>query len=344
MQKSVYDPLFEAIDRELAKRKAEGKPLRVNIWDGVHQSPIPRSVTVHSGLRNVVRKYGQPAYVIETVRDAERLEGWFEQHRLGTPSERREAEAELKGRNRLMDGLLRASKKGAAVIFPDPRSDEFDAAGFTPAEIKMWARLSKEIDARGLECASVTQERFVASLSPAERAIADSFAEKYTALAKLGDERVDRVVAENVNQALPDNGRAGKTIPIMLYGAGHFGKKLDLNEHLPGVDVAIYRSPSASAALRQAAPHLANDLPQMVWYSDQKRLVKLDNDKAKMEYLGFKTVDQLRLWEQNPPQQAEAAFPELSESARRQCEAAAQHLRCLPGNTCSGQADHAARA
>lgn len=321
-----YSELFKAIDAELADRKAHGRPLRINIWDANHQSPTPRDIATHPDLRAVATHYGKPAYVIEAADIAVELNKGFDRHRRARPADREALANGLRnnyGTSESRERLLEASAAGLKVLYPDPRGEVMREVKFTPAEMAMEDRFRKGIGSQGTECMGEFTERFLNSLSPAEKEVFTSMEQKVLYAATRGDEdstKIDKKIAQKVKADLPDGGKAGATVPITLYGVNHFSKERDLNEHLPGVDVAIYDNPNASGFAVKTDPDKMRNLPQMVWYADAGRLVKLNNDAAKMEFLGLGSAQQLRQWEKGTlpptPNMVEALSPEVLAQCR----------------------------
>mgnify|MGYP006955968039 CR=1 FL=1 len=112
---------------------------------------------------------------------------------------------------------------------------------------------------------------------------------------------IDEKIAANVAKVFkPD-----RDVQITVYGAAHFSKKLDLNERMEGLNIAIADSKNLKdirkAYLDTQCNIINNELPEYVYYVDKHKLVKMDNDVAKAEFLGL-DEKQFKEWaiRQNP--------------------------------------------
>jgi hypothetical protein len=102
--------------------------------------------------------------------------------------------------------------------------------------------------------------------------------------------QLDRMIADNVRDDLKKYQNGTPPVVISIYGAAHYNKPNDLNEKLPGVSVAIQKGPGEMRG-EYLGGSSADDVPEYAYYIDSKRLVKIDNDAARAEFMGLSSQE-----------------------------------------------------
>lgn len=276
---------FTPLMQELAPLLAKGER-RINIWDGNHGIAAPLELLASEQLYQLISPYGKPRYLFEDASPGANKA--FEELRVMTP-EARAAEIERKKAFRSPEPvkyqsyvrLLEMNGVRADVYIPDPRGEAFEKANFTEQELAYWQ-----------QSLQLSEPVIRAFLDEQECRDYNSFQKKVVAVATdtgkdLDTTGIDRKIKQNVDAYAAAHHTHG--VQVMLYGALHFMKGEDLDEHLPGVSVLVTDRPGG--VIQGAyANKLFTDIPDYVWYDDQKRLVKLNTPEAIAELKGERTL------------------------------------------------------
>lgn len=334
-QRPEYQPIFDALAEQLADRAAKGLPLNINIWDGNHGSHIPLEIFADPRLAEIVRPYGTLVRIHEEVA-SEAANRLTERYRAASPSEREALVKKIPSKYRagyheLLDQAVQAD--GAVnLYYPDPRGEKLEEVFGMPGS-GTYPDLLREHGNVGAQCTNITTERYMNSLSPQEQEHATEFLE---ALAEIAlDEGTQGVDTTNIDAEIKRRvdarfGAQSDAVLITKYGLAHFSKETDLDEHFPGISLAVLDTPGAVKMIyRDTGLH--NDLPDMVFYRQTNKLVKLNTDEARADFLGV-TVDSYRtapLIDHTEGAQHSSAleFQELAPEVRAKCEAATAHLK-----------------
>ena len=330
------DLIFSVLADELQQRADSGQPLRINIWDGNHTSPVPRQVFADPRLFEIAKGYGTPVYIAEAV-DSESMNPKVQEYINGTDEDRSSIQELFskvgKAYNadpeqaalyaETMTQLYEHGRNGALIFYPDPRGDNLP--GFTEQERGMLKRMLQGLSKLPtIECAGTFQSRFVESLSPDEQGHFYSMVEKFLEFAVDADKEgldttdIDAEIKDRVDAKFPDHGMEGKFVLMTMYGFGHFTKASDLDEHFDGISLAVMDQPGAASIMHEDGTGLHTDLPDYVWYSNGQRLVKLDSQDKQREFLGGDDSNEL---------EAEKGPAPIRDNIVAQCEQATSHLK-----------------
>ena len=111
----------------------------------------------------------------------------------------------------------------------------------------------------------------------------------------LDTSAIDKKISANVAKVFDHK----NDVQLTLYGAAHFSKQHDLDERMQGLNIAIADSTKLNTIrdlfLNDQVNQVHTDLPEYVYYTDKRKMVKLDNDAAKAEFLGL-NEQQFRSW------------------------------------------------
>lgn len=271
---------------------------RLHIVDGNHANPVPREIFSSEGLFNLAAKYGKPVYVMEEVGTKEAYE-LLSKYIKASPEERNKMRKstlpnETSGTiNALYDVMDRVAQGNAHLVFPDTRRQNFVAQDFSEEELKSLQRTIGVIGIAGADCIPVAHEVIKQSLSPEDKKVFDSAGAKFSKAADNGaetTEAIDRHISVNVDRLKKRDKIPAKNFEIMMYGAAHYLKENDLDEHRKGTTLAVVDSPESMRILlanqidKKTGKPIYSDTPDFVWYSNEKRLVKLDTPEAIKEF------------------------------------------------------------
>lgn len=293
-----YKQIFDAL-----KPYLDSGVRQIHIWDGNHMQAAPRQIFADKGLYELVAPYGKPLYVSEAL-SATNKNGVpiVDAYRNGDKAQRSEVFGimfDLANSYGLEEGERRRHAFANVDILELARSGDADAFGpdmrftnkapkFTPDEQRLVNQFVRGISAAGGSKALENgyTQTFMASLSSEEKLLFDtSVYPKIMALATNGGKQladltaVDAQIAKRVQDYSSEHPASG--VQINLYGVLHYAKTLDLDEHMKGVSLAVMDRPAAFASFGTT-----QDVPDLVFYTDENRLVKLDTPQAVAEFKG----------------------------------------------------------
>ncbi|MEZ5690797.1 MAG: hypothetical protein R3D71_03935 [Rickettsiales bacterium] len=322
--KQTESPQFPAIlpviEDYLEKQKAAGEPMRIHFWDTNHHIADPAQVAADKSLHDLIKQYGSPLYVIEaadkSVQDRIISDAMTKQKETGKSIELSIKPEYAKNLPRKVAMIKMADYKlydsfeqsdnPTDVLYPDSREKELGSK-LSTEEINLLERYNKflqsELKNKGLtesieniiNNAEEINSNFAKTLSKKEHETFSQASKKYYNTV-YGDEQlntsvVDERISENINKVFDPK----KHVQVTLYGLLHFSKELDLNERMPGLSIAIARSDKLEVVresfLTKPFSKIHNQFPDYVYYTDQDRMVKMNNDKAKAEFLGISESD-----------------------------------------------------
>lgn len=296
---------FAEIWKAIAPHLTEGG--RFNFVDGSHASPVPRKIFSSEALFKLVSAYGKPVYVIEST-GANQLYKLLNEYKKFSPEERNKTRDFYINTdiypgfsNALFNVMDRVAQGKAHVVFPDTRNinSEFKLKN---NEARAFINILGIVNKVGGDCADETQNVVEKSSTPAARKALDSALEKINRLVTGGaptTELIDAKISANVDRLKKRDNIPKNSFEIMIYGALHYLKEKDLNEHRKGLTLAVFESPEASKLNREKknkdGKPIYSDTPDFVWYSNEKRLVKLDTPEAKREFWHGNIVEKDRI-------------------------------------------------
>lgn len=262
----------------------------IYIWDGDHRDPTTPCIVNSPEMYNLMREFGQPVYIVE---DADGLLipslKWLSKL---SPSQRaREIQQAIASLPAGQQATFRANimlldrvfgPGGASVIAPDPRPQILD---FSDAELAMYGRIIA-LSSSGNTLPSEEQlAAFFRTLGPQDRGLARRVVSKVDAIFTNIDALDPRINAR-IGTEMAGLRREGfnNLVTITQYGAGHFFKPNDLDERAPGVSITVVPRPGHLGAYYRNGT--ASDLPDFVYYSESRRLVRLNTGEAMMEFIG----------------------------------------------------------
>ncbi len=95
----------------------------------------------------------------------------------------------------------------------------------------------------------------------------------------------------------------GSCVSVSIYGFDHYSSRTSLAFSSPGVSVAVLKHPGEELGFGGGG----GILPNYVYYEDTRRMVKLDSDKARAEFIG-KTLEGYR--------KVAGGFPQVTEDGK----------------------------
>lgn len=302
--------------------KAGGK--HINFWDTNHYDFKPKKVFVDQHIHERIRQFGSPLYVMEEYKYPKETCELFKAYIKGDKEEHNQVQKIIDGilqegatpMNRAAITLFRYaddeknSKRPTNVIFPDSRGSELDEMKnkMPKEEVRAFEKYMALSDDRlgkisdygrrvdGDLIASI-RTQVISGFDPAERPHLDKALKKLMPILIANESKdtsaIDKKISENISKDFDPE----KHIQIMLYGATHFSKSNDLNK-LGDLNIAIADSTNLSHIRKNYLenPGVHNDFPEYAYYTDKHKIIKLDNDKAKAEYLGM-DEKQFKAWE-----------------------------------------------
>ncbi len=302
-QTSAYPEILPVIEQYLKTAKESGQPMRIHFWDMDHYSAEPAKVIADPGLNALAKKFGSPLYILENVNsDLANIDvnnyingNTYHIKDLNRHNPRNKAILDIYEQAR--QDKANNSETKTQVYYPEARKEDIiEAISYLPANQKLI--MEKFIDYANQEISTRMSNRTYtnsqkemmddipeaarAKLSPTENAILDDAFNtmRERGLDALGNEKI----AQNTNRVFDPK----RDVQIMMYGALHYERESDLNEAMPGLSIGLL----AAKDIKENAERYINkkgstDFPNYVYYTDEHRLVKMDNDAAKAEFLGM---------------------------------------------------------
>lgn len=306
--------ILPVIEDYLKTAKAAGKPMRVHLWDMDHFSSEPAKIIADPGLNALAKKFGSPLYILEDLNSAD-YNAVLPIYINGDTARVRDIMSR-DPRNKAVLEIFEYARTDNAdntqnktrIYYPDRRLEDLSKIlSNLPIDqqniIKKYDSLAKqEIDTR-MSNGSFTgsqQENMIdipeaikAKLTPEEIKLFD---EAMTSMInQLNDPKGNKGIAERTNKIFDPK----HDVQITMYGALHYEEKSDLNESMPGLSIGLLNSKNIKENAETyitAKGASSKDFPDYVYYMDQRRLVKLDTDAAKAEFLGM-DLKQFKAWE-----------------------------------------------
>lgn len=286
---------YAAVIKALEPRLKNG--WRLHIFDANHTAFEPRKIFSSDALFALASKQGKPTYIMEEVHAAQ-MYALLDEYKKASPADREQMRRSISDIPEVYKGYTdtlftvfdRVVAGKAHVVFPDTRGAIAEKLPFTPEEQHAFTDLLKTAGASGSDCVDVTSDAYVKSLTQEQREIFDKAREKLGKIATGGYaslSELDKAIASNVDTLKKRDGIPAGGVEIMLYGAAHYLKEKDLNEHRKGVTLAVVDSPESIRILMtqfQDRKESFTDTPDFVWYSKEKRLVELKTPEAKKEF------------------------------------------------------------
>ncbi len=196
------------------------------------------------------------------------------------------------------------SDKPTDIALPDPREKELEKQ-LTKQELdllnkekklllEMANELKKNLGKSEFNIQTfmqTAQDKHSKFFSESEKGILQNAKEKSKIILLGGDSadtsEIDKKITDNINTVFNPQ----KNIQLTMYGAAHFTKENDLNERMDGLSIAIANSeknmPVQLIFTSTETRNTHYQFPDYVYYANEKRLVKMDNEAAKADFLGL---------------------------------------------------------
>lgn len=323
--KPKFPEILPLVEEYLKDCKETGKPMRINLWDTNHMSNEPSQVLADENLHRLAQKYGSPFYVIEAV-PAKPANQMVEKYLYGTKEQSAEIQKRLDSykttgtkeatikqilgyaKNDLENGV----KNSTHLIFPDPRGEDSSEIlkTLSPEEQavakKYQTLLMEEVKKNLVKDGENSQNQIINVIAPKvytaltkEEKTAFASMQKKLQPVVMGNDNLDTSEIDKKITINIESAKKGNDVQIILYGAAHFSKKMDLDEWMQGLSIAIADSTKNDVVKNlfkdTEFSKVHHDLPEYVYYTDKHKLVKMDSDAAKAEFLGI-TPEQLKIW------------------------------------------------
>ena len=324
-QQPQFPEILPIIEKYLEDCKATGKPMRIHLLDTNHNINEPSQVLADKSLYELTKKYGSPFYVIEAV-TATDLTKTVQNYVAGDKTAQKTIDEFYQYKTPKEQNILKIiqyAKQNSQthIIFPDQREAEGLAMIKTlpPNEQAVYQKFQDKLKTEGdkalksgnsdnLQKTMMTEviPKVMASFSYEEKLLLIKSAQKLKAITigndqfdtSIIDEKISNIVEQAFNKYTPS--QHINDVQITFYGALHFTKDYDLDERMQGLSIAIADRSKLDqirqSFLSEKTMDIHNDFPEYVYYPKEHRIIKLDNDVAKAEFLGIE-VEQFKALE-----------------------------------------------
>lgn len=323
---SQFPEIAALIERELAKMKAAGKPLRVNIWDENHHSAIPHLVVSDPEINRIAKKFGNPLYAVEAI-NAKAMQEEYSQYSFGSDAHRAEAHKTppFAGLDRLFaisrSDMLDKTQHPTRILFPDQREAPMKKIvdAMPAADRKIYDQFEKITTEYAADRPQLMAEtaNFIKSLSPEQRDNLFGHLKQLLAAVAGTDQLDTSAIDQDTSAVVKGEFNPENDVLLTIYGVFHYTKPHDLDEINSGLSILVTNEDGLKdlryQMLGAESRDIHKDLPEYVYYADQKRLVHLDSDGKKAELLGL-SGHQFEAWKQG--QETFAKLLDAEEIAR----------------------------
>ncbi|MEK6747132.1 MAG: hypothetical protein AABY33_08905 [Pseudomonadota bacterium] len=320
--KPEFPEILSVIKEYLEKQKAVGEPARIHFLDTNHYTSTSMKVIADKSLHELVKQYGNPVYVLESINGAEAsklVQDYISGDKKAlTPDSGVTDNKALKNASLIEIANYASQDQKTRILFPDTRVDDLERIltnapkDQREAFEKFSQNFGTEVDRvfasrRGMDRNNPIhiEEAQIVALNIMLRSFNEQERNSFLAVrgkiaqALKGDDLLDTsAIDEKISSRVLENIR-DHDVQLTIYGAAHFDKKNDLNDRMPGLSIAIVDKDKTLAKVLMSdefGRHVHNQFPDYAYYADQHKITKLDNDKAKAEYLGM-DEKQFKAWE-----------------------------------------------
>lgn len=305
------DPKFKPVADAIAPLLARGVR-NITVWDGNHESDVPRALLADRALCKEMTRYGKPLYVFE-LPGRQVINDRIEEFAKASPEERlvylRKIAATAtsdtgKSIVRMIGDMAQINASGQAYAYnPDARP----LTNYTQGEEEQDRALRALVSKYGLSGIDKPLRDYLHSLNEKQLDDFESMQRKLKLAANAcsgaqgTDDCVNNDIIRNVANYRARKG-IDKGVQAMVYGFGHFASANDLNEAFPGVSIGVINEPGDLARFYKNPTMGYVDVPNYAYYINQKRFVKLDTQAAVDEFVGMPTSIQNTLPRSATPQ------------------------------------------
>lgn len=321
-EKPQFPEILPVIKEYLEKQKAAGEPMRIHLWDTNHSIDLPKRVVSDESLHKLIKEYGSPLYIIEdfAAKAAQKKADTFVQENHSKPSyilQRENGFANNMGYNDIIqiykhvaDDYRSDNKNKTRVIFPDPRQ-EIIHKEFTEEELRLMRKYNNvgnsysqinstenPIIRTAKKIVHNIKYKIVDSISLQEALSVRRLSDKYHGITMGGENLDQTLIDKEIERRVNTIFDPKRDVQVTFYGLLHFTKENDLSEGMLGLSIAVVDSNDMKEVrgIYKNFSKTHHQFPDYAYYADQNRMVKMDNDKAKAEFLGI-SEKEFKVWE-----------------------------------------------